>query len=288
VVSLIYLTGCAYAIYRNLKDVRREKLLKAQIEVMKDEHKKQIEALGDRERAETDRLAKNVASMRDEFNERDQRYRVETEQLQKLLKEERDNSDKLSAKLNFAQQVVRYIQAPFYGRKIGLRLEGAQFGAQEDERHDVLTKVKQRALNGEADVPVSWQYLTVTDPRPFQEKFLTITFSITEREQGPRQILLPNGWFLKTLDELALQLKQIQSLDEAKIVSTLSDDNWMTQLEPWEILARKARSNLMLVFKLSKLVAIQTEHLERLDNITLLHEVEKLHQTWKACGAEVL
>jgi hypothetical protein len=102
-----------------------------------------------------------------------------------------------------------------------------------------------------------------------------VTFSVTGRENW-EPIVLPNGWFFKTLDDLALQLKHIQQLDKNGMISSLSSDNWMTQVDQWEVMGRKARANLDLIHKLGRLVTIQTAHLDRIGNVDLLHEVEKL------------
>ena len=177
----------------------------------------------------------------------------------------------------------------FYGRNLGFRIESAHYAAHSDrdEPLDVIKKVRQRVAEGKSTVPTSWYYLNDRrDPHENQEKYLTVAFSVTQREQGNREVLLPNGWFMQTLDELALDLKRIQQMDTERKIAMLDSDDWMSQLGTLEVLGRKARAKLQLLTTLADLTAVETSQFDRLDNVTLLHEVEKLQQSLKQSRGE--
>ena len=174
------------------------------------------------------------------------------------------------------------IKECFYGRNSGFRIESAYFAAHGDEPTSVAGKVRRRIRDGHQTVPVSWHYLTDgKDPHEYQEKHLTVAFSVTQREHGGREVLLPSGWFLKTLDDLVLDLKRIQQMDKDGRIATLDTDNWMTQVDALEDVGRKARTKLQLLRTLADLVVVDISQFDRLDNLKLLHEAEELQQALK-------
>jgi len=85
---LLSLGMVAYAVYKNLKDVHREKSLKAEIVTIRDEHKTQMGALEKRHhdemasvRADANRNAAIVTAKQDEIHEMGQRYSANLEKV---------------------------------------------------------------------------------------------------------------------------------------------------------------------------------------------------------------
>ncbi len=173
---------------------------------------------------------------------------------------------------------------PHYGRNLGFRIESATFAAHADPiPASVIAKVRERAKIGES-IPVNWEFLLGGDPHQYATKYLTIAYSITETEG--ESICLPNGMFIETLDQLALNLKTILQ-DSSHPISSLFTDAWMTQIEHWEVIGRKARQQLFLLQRLGGMVGIRTSQLDRRAPLEMLYEVEKIQRQVAASGAEV-
>ncbi len=92
--------------------------------------------------------------------------------------------------------------------------------------------------------------------------------------------------FIETLDQLALNLKTILQ-DSSHPISSLFTDAWMTQIEHWEVIGRKARQQLFLLQRLGGMVGIRTSQLDRRAPLEMLYEVEKIQRQVAASGAEV-
>jgi hypothetical protein len=124
---------------------------------------------------------------------------------------------------------------------------------------------------------VSWLELAGYDTHPNEEKFLTIAFSITEREHGSHGICLPNALFMLTLSNFILTLREVQNADTAKRFMSLSRDR-LTELSQVENDVRKAREQLKIIVLLSDMLAVRSDQLNERATITkLIHESERIH-----------
>lgn len=259
IVTALLWTVLLIGIIRYFKDGVRAKSLEAQIVTIKDDHKTQIAGFNTRLRQDTDRLVREVEKARLEasvMGEDNARLRAQLTALP----------------LNPQASDTR----KFYGRNTGFRLESATFAAHGDTPIDVLGQVRRRIKEGYREIPISWDYLNDGhDPHPNVEKFLTISFSVTQREFWA-SVALPNGLFLKALNDLIVALKQLKEADSENRFPTTVGDQWKTPVSYPESLAREIQYRLRMVQILSEMLVIKTSHLDRLDNVMLLHESELL------------
>ncbi len=203
-VWLLSLSMVAYAVYKNLRDVHREKYIRAEIITIRDEHKTQIEALKAHHRdgmasvrADANRNAEIVKSKQDEIHEMQQRHTEALKNVKLSLFEE------IQAKYGEPKKW----DAPFRDNASGLRIESAIYGSPGHTR-DVSDRVRAMLPKGSGEFIVRNNDLCNDDPSENVYKFLTVTFSVT---QGQDRILVIPELPART----ALSINQVKAVTAA-------------------------------------------------------------------------
>jgi hypothetical protein len=181
--------------------------------------------------------------------------------------------ESLNASLNTPNRdrPSRDYSAPYYQGEPGFRIESAMFGAFGCDPIPVKERVIELGKQGGPVVPVSWEALVQRDISKWQEKFLTITFSITEREHGTHGICLPNRLFMAALNRLIKGLDELEKEDVDRQYPLNFREGHLNGV------VRRCQMDIDLIRELSNMLAVRADHIkEQNDRDALLVAAKRL------------